>query len=202
MFIEEILSTTQVRGRNLRIGRRLLREAIRAATGNGRVTEFHLVVRDAEQQTYAANLYALYGIGRQERRHTKNRVQLEGKLARDEQYWTGTTTVATKADQVGCPRVEGGIERYEGLQGATPAKRAAIRTAFEEVHKHSKGDKATWEKHAKETIHIAIWEEEYEGVKVDREHGAMEPGTKHSRVGSNARRKAGGTHNRGEYTTD
>ena len=104
-------------------------------------------------------------MGRQEQRHTKNRVQLDEKLARNEQYWTGTTTAATEADQVGCPRVEGGIERYEGLREATPDTRAAIRTAFEEVHKHSEGDKATWEQHARETTHIAIWETEREGAQ-------------------------------------
>ena len=74
-------------------------------------------------------------------------------------------TAATQADQVGCPRVEGGIERYEGLREATPAKRATIRTAFEEVHTHGEGDKAAWETHARETTHIAIWEEEHKGVR-------------------------------------
>ena len=44
LFMEEILSTDRARGRNLRIGRRLLREEIRAATSDGRVREIHLIV--------------------------------------------------------------------------------------------------------------------------------------------------------------
>ena len=139
LFIEEILSTGRARGRNLKIGRRLLREAILAATRDERATEIHLIIRGADQQIHAANLYTLYGMGRQEQRHTKNRVQLDEKLARTEQYWTGTMTAATEADQVGCPRVEGGIERYEGLREATPGTRAAIRTAFEEGTRTQRG---------------------------------------------------------------
>ena len=65
LFIEEIISTTRARGRNLRIGRRLLREAIRAATSDGRVTEIHLVVRNASQQVHAHDIYRELGISRQ-----------------------------------------------------------------------------------------------------------------------------------------
>jgi hypothetical protein len=61
--------------------------------------------------------------------------------------------------------VEGGVERYGGLQEATPNARAAIRTAFEEIHKHSTGDRATGEEHAKGTTHIAVWETECEGER-------------------------------------
>ena len=85
LFIEELIGTRRSRGKGLRIGRKLIREAVREALSHGGVEEIHLVVRNASQQVHAHDLYTELGMSRQKQNVTRNRVQMN-KLAREEQY--------------------------------------------------------------------------------------------------------------------
>ena len=60
--------------------------AIDKAMEDSRVKEIHLVVRSTEQQTYVHDLYITFGMSRQLKKHSKNRVQMDNRLGRDEQY--------------------------------------------------------------------------------------------------------------------
>jgi hypothetical protein len=164
LFIEELIGTRRSRGRGLRMGRKLIREAIREALSHGGVEEIHLVVRNASQQVHAHDIYRELGISRQKQNATKNRVRIN-KLTREEQYWVGKVDAATNS--LGAEQEEnrpGGetTTRYNGLEETTAREKAEIRSEFEEVHTHRNGDKATWAEHGKTSIHVVIREAEWE----------------------------------------
>ena len=121
LFIEELIGTRRSRGRGLRIGRKLIREAIREALSHGGVEEVHLVVRNASQQVHAHDIYSELGMSRQKQNATRNRVQMN-RLTREEQYWVGKVEAA--ANSLGAEQAEStsGWEtttRYNGLEETT-----------------------------------------------------------------------------------
>ena len=164
LFIEELIGTRRSRGRGLRLGRRLIKEAIREALSHGGVEEIHLVVRNTSQQVHAQDIYRELGISRQKQNATRNRVQMD-KLAREEQYWVGKVEAATSslgADQAGSTSGGRTTTRYNGLEATTAKEKANIRSEFEEIHTHRNGNKALWTEHDKTSIHVVIWEAEWE----------------------------------------
>ena len=156
--IEEILSTAHARGRNLRVGRRLMEHAINEAVRDGRVTEIHLIVRSTEQQTHAHDLYISCGISRQLTKDSRNRIKMDGRLVRDAQYWTGLIgRVAEQGSRLGQHKaVE--VREYTSLGRAQAGERNCMREAFDAVHGHERGDKVPWAEHEQGSKHVAVWE--------------------------------------------